>query len=149
MEAWPDEKTQEVALSAYSKILAALSAGALVLSLTGCAATYTEADFGGYKSCSPSFIAPSSAGRFTIQQAGAGQALQWGAYPNSAYSGVKYHVIVTVNGKKYDEKTQAYAPHGSIDRTTANKNRGKKVQIRGEITRAKDIVRFTIGCIIK
>ena len=121
----------------------------LLVALSGCAATYTEADFGGYKSCSPSYKANTAVGNFSVQQAGAGRSLQWGAYPKPQYSGTRYVVTVNVNNKRYDKKDQTYAPHGSVNQATAQRNSGKKLQITGTIYRGDDTIRFTIGCIIK
>ena len=42
----------------------------------------------------------SSYGRFAIQQAGKGQAIQWGAYPNATYSGTYYTAVVRADGTK-------------------------------------------------
>ncbi|WP_431279631.1 hypothetical protein [Leifsonia poae] len=87
---------------------------ATALALTGCVATYNEADHGGYKSCSPAYKADSQIGNFTIQQSAPGRSLQWGAYPYKQYSGTWYNVIVYAGGVKIDAKSQPYAPHGSV-----------------------------------
>lgn len=121
----------------------------LLLSLTGCTVSYKEADYGAYKSCSPSYKADSKIGNFSIQQAGSGRSLQWGAYPYSEFKGTWYNLTVYADGVKIDSKSQAYAPHGSVGEDKARKYRGKKLQISGVITRDKDEIRFTIGCIIQ
>lgn len=87
-----------------------------------------------------SYSAPSSYGKFTIQQAAKGRAIQYGAYPSATYSGTLYTLNVYVNGKRYDAKSQSYPPHGSIDATTAGKNSGKLLSISGNVTKGKDVV---------
>jgi hypothetical protein len=62
--------------------------------------------------CSPAADRKSSHGRISVQQAGPGQTVVWGVYATLP-AGV-YHVTVSVNGVKVDEKTQTYPPHGTI-----------------------------------
>lgn len=121
----------------------------VTLALTGCVATYNEADYGGYKSCVPYYKADSQIGNFTIQQQGPGRSLQWGAYPYREFTGTWYNLSVYANGVKIDSKSQSYAPHGSVGQDKAIKYRGKVLQISGKITRANDAITFTIGCVIQ
>lgn len=78
-----------------------------MLALGGCATVEVAPPV---ENCSPSFVAPSKYGRFTIQQSGKNKAIQWGAYPNQSYSGTHYTAVVRADGRKIDSKSQDYAP---------------------------------------
>ncbi len=119
--------------------------GALLATMTlgGCASVEVSPPI---SSCH-SYKAPSSYGSFTIQQAATGRAIQWGAYPNASYSGTLYVVDVYVNGKRYDAKSQTYAPHGSVSAATAAKNSGKIMNVSGYVTYGKQVVlEFSMQC---
>jgi hypothetical protein len=81
------------------------------------------------------YRAPSSYGSFTIQQAARGRSIQYGAYPNAAYSGTWYRLDVLVNGKRYDAKSQYYPPHGSVSAAMASSNSGRILHISGNVTK--------------
>lgn len=122
-------------------IIFAISAG-----LAGCASTVSAPT--PYSSCYPgASYTLASGGTISAQQAGAGRSIQWGVYPQ--ISGATYHVIVYTGGKKYDEKTQSYPPHGSVDGATATKYAGKLFQISGKATKGNDVLTFNFGCNIK
>lgn len=97
--------------------------------LTGCSAVEISPPI---KSCK-NYRQESSFGSFTIQQAQRGSALQWGAYPSAKYSGTYYIVDVYTGSKRYDSKTQTYAPHGSVNAATASKYSGLNLQISGRV----------------
>lgn len=116
--------------------------GSTVLSACG-AVEYSPA----LKPCSPNYTAPSKYGRFSAQQKGRGKAIQWGAYPNAAYTGTNYRVKVYAGGVKVDSKNQDYAPHGSLSAAKALKYSGKKFELAGTVHRGgKLILEFDLRC---
>ncbi|WP_062464403.1 hypothetical protein [Demequina soli] len=93
------------------------------------------------------YVAPSHYGSFTIQQRTRGASLQWGTYPNAAYSGTRYEVEVFVGGKRYDAKVQYYAPHGSVAAATARRASGAILRISGTVHRSgTTVLVFTMQC---
>lgn len=120
---------------------------ATVVAVTGCAAegieTSPEVD-----SCYPSYEAPSEYGRFTAQQGGPGEGIQWGAYPYPAYRGDQYVVSVYLGGVKVDGKNQPYAPHGSIGPKRVQKyGAGSEFEISGTVkSGGKVVLEFSLKC---
>ena len=89
----------------------------------------------------------SAYGNLSIQQRAKNAALQWGAYPNARYSGTWYQVDVYTGGRRYDSKSQSYAPHGSVDAGTAKRYSGQILAISGNVTKGKDVVLlFNMQC---
>lgn len=115
-----------------------------MLGLGGCATVEVSPPI---DNCSPSYVAPSKYGRFTIQQSGKNRSIQWGAYPSGSYSGTHYTAVVRANGRKIDSKSQNYAPHGSVSAARAKKYSGKILEISGEVTKGKKVALvYTMRC---
>lgn len=108
----------------------------LLLGLTGCATVEVSPPIA---DCSPSYVAPSEYGRFTIQQSGRNAAIQWGAYPNRKIVGTHYTVVVRADGRKIDSKSQNYAPHGSVNAARARKYSGKILEISGDVRKGNKV----------
>jgi hypothetical protein len=53
-------------------------------------------------------------GTISAQQAGPGESIQWGVYPNEP--AVRYVVDVYMNKTRVDSKDQSYPPHGSVSK---------------------------------
>ena len=119
---------------------------AVALTATGCSSVEISPPI---SSCSPDYRVNSGYGNFSIQQSGKGRAIQWGAYPNATYSGTEYVADVYTGGRRYDHKSQNYAPHGSVDAGTASKYSGKILQISGNVTRkGKTVLVYNMQCTI-
>lgn len=125
-----------VPMTSMRRFTVAGTACAAVLTLGGCATVEVAPPV---ENCSPSFVAPSKYGRFTIQQSGKNKAIQWGAYPNKSYSGTHYTAVVRADGRKIDSKSQNYAPHGSVGANRAKKYSGKILEISGQVTKGKKV----------
>ncbi len=109
------------------KVVVALAAGLMLAGTSACAAEY-RAPVG---NCSPSYNPHSQYGNFSAQQAGPGQSIQWGAYPNSSIRATRYVVDVYVGAVRFDHKDQNYAPHGSVPATTVRGKRGQSFSLTG------------------
>lgn len=123
----------------------ALALAAMALAFVGCATVETSLQ---KESCYPFYEAPSEFGRFTAQQGGAGEGIQWGAYPNPKYRGDRYLVSVYLGGVKVDGKNQGYAPHGSVGAKRVQKyGAGSDFEIKGTVKRnGKTVLEFDLKC---
>ena len=115
--------------------------GCLLAVTTGCAA---QVDVGSAStSCSPSFEPGNRYGRLAVQQRRPGASIQWGFYPAVAVS--TYRVDVYMGSRRVDSKTQAYPPHGSVNR--ADVREGSTFRLSGTATNPKgDVLTFGIRC---
>lgn len=89
-------------------------------------------------------------GRFTVQQAKKGGAIQWGTYPDPEVSGDDYDVSVWIGFRRFDAKKQNYAPHGSIPAKELKGASGQILRISGTVRRAgKLVLNFGMQCYIQ
>ena len=92
----------------YTKVMRGFIVCGVLLAGSGCAKTVS----GSSPTCAALNI-DSVYGNLNAQQAGPGTNVQWGIQPKVDFTNI--HVVIKVDGRKVDEKNQAYAPHGSIN----------------------------------
>lgn len=110
---------------------------------SACAVEY-EAPIG---NCSPSYTPSSKYGNFSAQQAGPGQAIQWGMYPN--IPATQYVVDVYVGSNRFDHKDQNYPPHGSVPASVVSGKSGEVFMVTGQVYDAdENVLNFTLRCVI-
>lgn len=113
--------------------------------LTGCSQQYSSP----IGQCSPNYTLNDPHGKFSIQQAGRNQSVQWGIYPNADIQAraKNYKLDIYVGSKRVDAKNQSYAPHGSISQAHVSGKNGQIVKITGTVSDASsNILYLTVQC---
>ncbi len=108
--------------------------------LAGCSSTTTVGS--DTEPCSPGFQPANEYGSISAQQAGPGDGIQWGVYPNTPAD--TYSVDIYINGKRVDHKDQDYQPHGSVNAVDVPS--GAIFQLTGTATLGSDIAYFYLTC---
>jgi len=108
--------------------------------LAGCSSTTTVGS--DTEPCSPGFQPANEFGSISAQQAGPGDGIQWGVYPNTPAD--TYSVDIYINGKRVDHKDQDYQPHGSVNAVDVPS--GAIFQLTGTATLGSDIAYFYLTC---
>ncbi len=125
------------------RALVVVAASLTLVTTSACAAEYRASE----GNCSPSYNPQSQYGNFSAQQAGPGQSIQWGAYPNRSIKVTRFIVDVYVGARRVDHKDQSYAPHGSVSATDVRGRRGQDFSLTGtSYDGAMNTLTFTLRC---